>query len=340
MQQAWFALIGFLMVALVFSFLCSVLEAVVLSITPSFIASQRGRFARSLEQLKRDIDRPLAAILTLNTFAHTIGAAGVGAAAQDIWGEESLTVVSAVATVLILLGSEIVPKTIGAVYWRRLAHPVVFVTRWLTWLLWPVVWVCQGITRLLRRGEEASVLSRADLSRVANLGYRDGLLRDHERRIIGNLMATGHRHAREVMTPRDALVMLRAERALSDIRPGTPGWHVSRIPIYTDGDRDRVTSYVLKDEVLAELLAGHGQRRLAELGRPIVSIDGAASLVDLYQRLVEVHEHIAVVRDADRRVIGVVSMEDLIEELLGQEIIDESDRARGIGQPEPPEAAS
>ena len=328
MEHPWFWLILFMTVALVFSFICSVLEAVVLSITPSFIAAQQGSFGRALEALKRDIDRPLSAILTLNTFAHTIGAAGVGAAAQQIWGEAALTVVSAVATILILIGSEIIPKTIGAVYWRQLARPVVFVSRWLTILLLPIVWVCQGITRLLRRGEKASVLSRTDLSRVANLGYRDGLVREHEQRIIANLMDKDALHAKAVMTPLDRLVALESAQPLSAVNSSSPAWHVSRIPLYVD-HLDKITGYVLKDEVLAALL-GRQQSTLHDLQRPIIRVGAEERLVDLYRRLVNAHEHIAIVQDDAGKTVGLVTMEDVIEELLGQEIVDESDRERGV----------
>lgn len=329
MEQAWLLLIIFLLVALVFSFICSVLEAVILSITPSFIAAQQGAFGRSLEALKRDIDRPLSAILTLNTFAHTIGAAGVGAAAQRIWGDDALTIVSAVATILILIGSEIIPKTIGAVYWRQLARPVVFVTRWLTWILLPIVWVCQFITRLLRRGEKASVLSRTDLSRVARLGYRDGLVRDHEQRIIANLMDKDALHASKVMTPLERLVAMEANQPSNAVNSRSPAWHVSRIPLYVDSV-DAITGYVLKDEVLAALLARRGHEPLKTLQRAIVCVGADEPLVDLYRRLVNAHEHIAIVQDGTSKTIGIVTMEDVIEELLGQEIVDESDRERGV----------
>jgi len=159
----------YLLIALGFSFLCSVLEAVVLSITPAYVAAQSGSgsaFGKRLTALKQDIDRPLAAILTLNTFAHTIGAAGVGAQAQRLWGQESLSVVSAVVTILILIGSEIIPKTLGAVYWQRLAKPAIATIRVLTMLLLPFVWVSQLLTKLLRHGHQGSVLARADIRNV------------------------------------------------------------------------------------------------------------------------------------------------------------------------------
>ena len=322
-------LILFLLIALAVSFLCSILEAVVLSVTPSFIAAQSGPFGARLEAIKRDIDRPLAAILTLNTFAHTVGAAGVGAAAQQLWGQESLTGVSAAVTVLILIGSEVIPKTLGAVHWQRFARPVVWVTSWITVILWPAVWACQLITRLLRRGYRSSVLSsRADLSRVMQLGYRDGLVRAHERDIVANLMNQENVVTADIMTPLAELIACDETLTLGRIGPRSPAWHVSRIPVYV-GDPEQVTGYVLKDEVLVEQIAGRRNRRLAELRRPIPRARLSTTLAQLYHLLIEESEHIAIVLDDRGVTAGVVTMEDLIEALLGEDIVDESDLARG-----------
>lgn len=321
-------LVFFLLIALLFSFLCSVLEAVLLSITPTFIASQPTPFSDRLTALKHDIDRPLAAILTLNTFAHTIGAAGVGAAAQDMWGRESLTAVSVVVTLILLIGSEIIPKTLGAVHWRRLAPLVERVLSLLTWGLYPVVVVCQLFTRMFRKDHEKSVLSREVVSHVAQRGYRDGLLREHERDIIDNLMKQENVHTADIMTPRGEMVSCEEKTRIVEIGPRHPAWHVSRIPVYM-GDPERVTGYVLKDELLVEQLRGGRDRTLSELRRRIHRVKASAELEDLYHQLIEASEHIALVVDDDDHVVGIVTMEDVIETLLGEEIVDESDVARG-----------
>lgn len=326
MSTAWIHLFAFLSLAIGISFLCSVLEAVLLSITPAFIASQKGRLAKRLESFKRDIDRPLSAILTLNTFAHTIGAAGVGAAAQSIWGEESLAVVSAVATVLILIFSEIIPKTIGAVYWKSLVRPVIITTSFLTILLTPVVWICQFITRWLRHGKQTSVLSRQDLSQVAQLGHRDGLIREYETRIIKNLMLSEERRVEQIMTPYELCVMLPHDIPISEFSPHAESWHFSRIPITQD---ERVMGYVLKDEILVAKLQRRDPQPISELCRRITIVRSHDSLVSLYQRLISTNEHIAMVLDENENNVGLVTMEDLIEDILGQSIVDESDRARG-----------
>ena len=320
-------LITFLLIALVFSFLCSVLEAVVLSIPPTYVAAQKGKFGRELEQLKRDIDRPLAAILTLNTFAHTIGAAGVGAAAQDLWGREYLTAASAVVTVVILIGSEIIPKTLGAVYWRRLVRPVAWLTTWLTWILYPVVWGCQQITRLFRAGYQRSILSRSDLSQAAQLGFRDGLVRRHERDIIANLMTHENLRTADIMIPKEKVVACDEKTPVSQINRRSPTWHVSRIPVYAE-DPSRVTGYVLKDEALGEQLAGRRKLTLAQLKRPIPAVKTSAGVAELYRHMIEASEHIAIVVDETGNAVGLVTMEDVIETLIGEDITDETDASR------------
>ena len=322
------SLIIFLTISLVFSFICSVLEAVLLSITPSFVASHEGKLGDRLKELKRDIDKPLAAILTLNTFAHTIGATGVGAAAQNIWGETYLTLVSAVVTVVILIGSEIIPKTIGAVYWQQLAGTVSHVCKWLTWILYPFVVVCQLITRMFRSGGHKSILSRESVKQVVAFGYVDGLIQEHEKDIIENLLSKEKLSTSEIMTPRERLVALSDKTTMSALKPGAKAWHLSRIPVYS-GDENNIVGYVLKDEVLVKQLSGLKDRTLSGIVRDIVVIEPETPLKDLYHQLITSDEHIAIVKDSEK-VWGVVTMEDVLEEVLGQEIVDESDRARGV----------
>lgn len=322
-------LIVYLLIALGVSFLCSILEAVLLSISPGFVATESGkgtRFGRRLKQAKEDIDRPLAAILTLNTFAHTIGAAGVGAQAQHLWGEKYLTVVSVVVTILILIASEIIPKTIGAVAWRRLARPSIAMVTVLVVLLAPFVWLSQLITTGLRRGADTggSVLSRSDIRVLAEEGYRDGILRRSEKQIIDNLMALSQVNVSEIMVPADAIIGLDANDDVGALHADSPAWNVSRLPVFSTG---RIVGYVVKDEILATRLAENTRRPLVELIRPIVVVAPSTPLPDLYARLIEASQHIAAVVD-DEKAVGLVTMEDLIEFLLGLEIVDESDAQR------------
>ena len=328
-MDAMTGMIIYLAIALGFSFLCSVLEAVLLSITPGFVAmraKQGDKIGKQLKRFKQDIDRPLAAVLTLNTFAHTIGAAGVGAKAQDVFGKDSLAIVSAIVTVLILLGSEIIPKTIGAVYWRQLAAPTTKILVVLCWILGPFIWLSQLITKLLRpKDRQGSLLSRADIGVLAEQGYRDGALHQSEQAIIGNMIRLEGKTVTDIMIPRDGILFLSQDGALSELQEHSPYWHVSRIPLEHNGD---FTSYIFKDDIFAALLRGLGKQPLSSFQRPLLRVTGNAALVDLYHQLAEASEHIAVVTNDQDEVIGLVTMEDLIESLLGFAITDESDLAR------------
>lgn len=330
MQPEFVSLLGFLSIAIFISFLCSVLEAVLLSVTPAFIATQNGKKGMRLNKLKREVDRPLSAILTLNTFAHTIGAAGVGATAQTIWGDASLSIVSAIVTILILVFSEIVPKTIGAVYWKRLANWTAVMCVWLTWMLYPIVLLSRMITGFFKDGDKKSILSRVDVTNIVQFGYRDGLIRQHEKEIISNLMQTGHVLTSEIMIPRDKVVSLDEDSPTSSVNPQSDAWHVSRIPVYHE-DFDQITGYILKDEILVAQISGDRSSKISTYKRNILKVASDTPLSELYQKLVSEDEHIAVVMDHDN-VTGIVTMEDVIEEILGQEIVDESDRARGVLQ--------
>jgi len=330
MESDFVSLLGFLTIAIAISFLCSVLEAVLLSITPAFIATQEGKKGKRLHNLKKEVDRPLSAILTLNTFAHTIGAAGVGATAQNIWGEASLSIVSAIVTILILLFSEIVPKTIGAVYWKRLATPSAIVCIWLTWALYPIVILSRMITGFFKNEDNRSILSRLDVTSMIQFGYRDGLIRQYEKEIISNLMETDHLLTKTIMTPVEKVVSLDENSLTSCIHPKSGAWHVSRIPLFATDSND-ITGYILKDEILAAQIGGDKTSKVSKFKRSILKISSHTPLSELYEKLVSADEHIAAVVDNDR-FLGIVTMEDVIEEILGQEIVDESDRARGVLQ--------
>ena len=326
-------LLVYLAIALGFSFLCSILEAVLLSMTPGFVTAraQKGdRIGYQLKRFKQDIDRPLAAVLTLNTFAHTIGAAGVGAAAADTFGDQYLAIVSVVVTVLILFASEIIPKTIGAVYWRQLAVPTTRLLVILCWILAPFIWLSQLLTRLLRpRNGHGSLLSRADIGVLATQGYRDGALRAAEQAIISNLMAFEGKTAEGIMLSHDKIITLPQNAPLTALRQQEASLHVSRIPLV---DGDEMNNYIFKDDVMVAMLKGHADRQLQAFARPLVRVKASTALLDLYHTLAERSEHIAVVVNDDDQVIGLVTMEDLIESLLGLAITDESDHARERAQ--------
>ncbi|MDY6824875.1 MAG: CNNM domain-containing protein [Thermodesulfobacteriota bacterium] len=320
-------LLIYLSVALLVSFLCSVLEAVVLSIPPSYIAiknEEDSPLAKDLNRLRDNVDKPLAAILTLNTFAHTLGAAGVGAQAQMIWGKEYLSLISAVLTVLILILSEIIPKTIGANYWRELAPPALRLIRLLVLVLYPVVLMGQGITYVLKKQGQESIFSRSDLKMVAEAVHKEGSIGQNESDIIKNLMNFQQIKTGDIMTPR---IVMRAEEEktpVKDMVEVIDNIPFSRIPVYQE-DIDHVNGFVLKDDLLREMADPDARKTLADLARPLYGVSSGLTVFDLFDYMVAQKAHILLVVDDYGGTEGLVTMEDVIETLLGVEIVDETD---------------
>jgi len=324
-------LVLFFLVSIIFSFLCSIWEAVLLSITPSFTESrvQAGDgIGKTLRIFKEDIDRPLSAILTLNTIAHTVGAIGVGAQAVKIWGNSiaATAVVPVVMTLAILLLSEIIPKTIGATYWKGLAPFTVRSLRVLMVVLAPLVWLSQLLTRLLKRGGSESVLDRADFSAMADIGAREGVFDESESSVLKNLLRFDTVLAEHVMTPRTVVLAADVTDTARTFHDEHPNMHFSRVPVY-EGTSDHVTGYVLRDEMLKALVDGEDERTLGDLQREITAVKEDYPLPRLFEHFMTKREHIAVVIDKFGGLAGIVTMEDVIETLLGMEIVDERDGA-------------
>jgi CBS domain containing-hemolysin-like protein len=324
------ALIAYVVLALLFSFLCSISEAVLLSLTPSYIenlAADRPRLARRLARLKIDsIDRSLAAILTLNTIAHTVGAIGAGAKATIVFGSAYFGAFSAAMTLVILFLSEIVPKTIGAVHWRRLAGPTAWFVQGLIWSLYPLILVSESLTRWIARGKTAHVFHRDDLAAMASLGERAGSLGADESRIIRNLLMLKDLTAGDVMTPRPVVMALPENTTIADALAREEMQQFSRVPVFRD-TIDQVTGFVLKDEILLEQARGGSERRLVDLKRELPTVHRDLRLRRLLAFLLERRRaHIALVIDEYVGTEGLVTMEDVVETLLGLEIVDEMDR--------------
>ncbi|EMI17428.1 hemolysin [Rhodopirellula maiorica SM1] len=323
----YFLLITYLCVAIGFSFLCSIAEAVLLSITPSFIAERRRDETKSSQriiQLKENIDRPLAAILSLNTIAHTVGAAGVGAQAAKIYGDQYLGVISALLTLMILVLSEIIPKTVGALHWRRLAGSVAFMVQGLIVLMLPLVWMSEYLTRWLSGNKQQQLVTRAEIAAVAELGTREGLLKQHESRILRNLLKLESITVEDVMTPSTVVIAFEDTRQLSEISEELKTLPVSRIPLYQER-RDNVTGFVLRSDLLASVVSGHSDKPLSDFSRPIMRIGEDESITVAFDKLLDSRAHIAMVMDKFGGVEGLVTLEDIIETLLGLEIVDEHD---------------
>lgn len=327
-------LIAFLLVSIIFSFLCSVWEAVLLSITPSFtqMKVQEGDdLGETLLAFKDNIDRPLAAILTLNTIAHTVGAIGVGAQATSIWGASIMAtaVVPVLMTLAILILSEIIPKTIGANYWKELAGFTVRSLKIVMFLLGPLVFVSQIITKALKKDKKASVFSRDDFGAMAELGSQEGVFDEGESNILRNLLRFKTIFARDVMTPRTVMRAAKQDTTIGEFHEEHPQLRFSRVPIY-ETSLDEITGYVLKDRVLTEMIAGAGDQPLSSIRRDVLVVKGDFPIPELFSRFTAKREHVAIVVDQYGGTVGIVTMEDVIETLLGLEIVDEQDNTADL----------
>jgi CBS domain containing-hemolysin-like protein len=322
-----YLLIFYLALAIGVSFLCSILEAVLLSVSHSYIAIMERKGDTSgklLQSYKEDVDRPLSAILSLNTIAHTVGAAGVGAQAQIVFGDAYVAVTSAVLTFLILVLSEIIPKTIGATYWRSLAPMAAKTLRVLMFAMYPLVIMSQAITRWLAQDEQVPSFSREEFGAMADRGVEEGIFEEEESRIFKNLIRFNSLRVKDIMTPRTVVVGFDETLKVSDVSENVERLHFSRLPVYGAG-RDEVTGYVLKNDLLLMLARGQTDKALKEFKRDILIVPEMMPLQDFFEQLMKKQEHIAVVVDEYGGFAGVVTMEDLVETLLGMEIIDEVD---------------
>lgn len=320
-------LIFYLLLAIVVSFLCSILEAVILSITPSYIESlseKRPNLSRDLRELKENVDEPLAAILSLNTIAHTVGAAGVGAQAALVFTDVSMGVVSGVLTLLILVFSEIIPKTLGASYWRQLAFFSAKALKVLVILLKPFVWLAGLITRLLSKGDQGMNVSRAELSAMADIGHQEGVFEESEMRIIKNLIAFQEIYVSDIMTPRTVVVAVRDDMNVTEVYDDKQTLRFSRIPVYQQ-ERDNVIGYILKHDVLEYLAKDKHGAPVKDLTRKMLLISASLPIPRAFEKLMEQREQIALAVDQYGGMAGVVTMEDIMETLLGVEIVDEFD---------------
>ncbi|WP_276496414.1 CNNM domain-containing protein [Pontibacter litorisediminis] len=326
-------LLLYLGIALFFSFLCSLLEASLLSVTPSHVAivnNENPSLGKDLQNFKDNIDRPLAAILTLNTFAHTIGAAGVGAQAQLIWGEESLTIVSVVLTIVILILTEIIPKTLGANYWKQLTPFTVRTLKIMIYSpLYPIILLSQVITKRLKTEKGRSVLSRADFTAMAELGIKEGIFKKSESQVIQNILRFNNIMVRHIMTPRTVIVSAQENMSMSDFFRDFPDLRFSRIPVYTT-NLDDIQGYVLKNEVLHKIINDEGNKPLKTVLRKIQVVPEHMPIPTLFNKLLEQQEQIALVVDEYGGTAGLITVEDIIETLLGMEIIDELDQVADL----------
>ncbi|MET7028872.1 hemolysin family protein [Sediminicola luteus] len=345
-------LILFAIISILVSFICSILEAVLLSITPTFVnvKKKEGKhFAIILEDLKKDVDQPLIAILTLNTIAHTVGAILVGVQAKvayvELYGssekslfgipftEEAMVgIVSTIMTILILVASEIIPKTIGATYWKKLANfsakTLKIMVLGLKWT--GLLWVLQLFTKLIGgKGHHGSILSREDFTAMADIAHEEGVFEKSESTVIKNLLKFDQIVAKDVMTPRSVMKTASEKISIKDFREANQKLRFSRIPVYNER-QDNISGFVLKDEVLEAIINEEGDTPLSDIKRDILVVERNKPIPELFEQFISKRAHIALVVDEYGSVSGLVTMEDVIETLLGLEIMDESDDTENL----------
>jgi CBS domain containing-hemolysin-like protein len=330
-------LIGFFLLSIIFSFLCSIWEAVLLSVTPSYtkrMEQEAPATGKLLAALKDDIDRPLSAILTLNTVAHTVGAIGVGAQAGKLFGTRALnflglelsyeSIIAALMTLAILFLSEIIPKTLGANNWQALAPFTARSLKVLVVVLKPFVWISNRLTRLLKKDKEKSVFGRQDFAAMAKVVNESGAIERSDYTLIKNLLQFDTLSAKDVMTPRTVMVMAEESQRLQEYYEQNQPLVFSRIPLYRQ-DRDSVTGILLKDDMLQQIIEGQGEAPLKSIHREATMIPENMPLRQAFELLHKNRSHLAIVVDSYGGTLGLLTLEDIIETLFGLEIMDETD---------------
>ena len=328
-------LIVFLLGAMSISFLCSILESVLMSTPLSFITMKEDegyRPAKVFKKYKLDNARAIAAILSLNTIANTIGAAGVGRQAALVLDSIPFGVVSAVVTILILVFSEIIPKTIGTGQWRRLMGFTAYTIRALIFILYPVVMLVEGLTKLIaRKDDDEAAVSREEVAAMADMGEDEGVIDEDENKIIQNVIKLGDIKAYDVMTPRVVAATAPESMTLKQFYRSDDYGHFSRIPVYAE-EEDFITGYVLRSEALEELAEDHFSKTLGDIKRTIPLFNEEMSVADIWDNLLRHKEQIAGIIDEYGSFQGIITLEDIIETIFGLEIIDELDEVTDMQQ--------
>lgn len=320
-------LLTYISIALIFSFFCSIAEAVILSVTSAHIAllEKKGKKSgKRLRRLKSDINKPLAAILTLNTIAHTVGAAGAGAQAANVFGNSYVGVASAVLTLLILVFSEIIPKTLGAHYWRQLAPLTAHSLKILVLIFYPFVILSELLTKGLTHGPTLTGLSRSEFSAMAELSVKEGQLEELESTVVKNLLRLRHTPISDAITPRTVVFSLPEALQVGEFFQKYDQVRFSRIPIYAQ-TRDEVTGFVLRSDLLLAQARGNSNKQLKTYSRELPVLLATMTLARAFDEFMRRRAHIILAVDEYGGIKGLLTQEDLLETLLGLEIVDEGD---------------
>ncbi len=330
----WSALLLYIVFALAVSFLCSIWEAAMLSTPVSHIELlvQQGSEAGSIMQrLRRNVEHPISAILTLNTIAHTAGAVGAGAEADAIFGSEFSGIIAAVLTLLILVFSEIIPKTLGAVYAKPLTPFTAYSLRVLLFVFAPAVFAFEFLTRAMRPSEDAPTVTRSELQVLARISAEEGGIQERENRIVSNLLQLADVQVETIMTPRTVVMMFQQEQTVGEVMQLHKFLPYSRIPVYGDS-ADDINGYVLRHEIYMRAAADEYQLKMREIARELQVVPETNSVAKVLDEFIAKQDHIFLVIDEYGGTAGLITLEDTVETLLGIEILDESDRVADLRQ--------
>ncbi|MFC6860614.1 CNNM domain-containing protein [Zunongwangia atlantica] len=324
-------LLIFAATSIFFSFMCSILEAALLSFTPSYIKikKQEGKhYAEVLANFKKDIDKPLIAILTINTVAHTVGSILVGVQAEKTYGDGSnaVGIVSGLLTLGILIFSEIIPKTLGATYWDKMGS---FTATSLRFMIAPlkytgILWLLMLTTRLIGKSAKVNTMSREEFAAITEAAEEEGVFEENESTVIKNMLVFKSVVAKDIMTPFSVAITEDESMSIEDFHHSHKNLKFSRIPVYKEKSNN-ITGFILKDDVLEEMIKQNGKAKLESLKREIFVTTSEVPIPDLFDIFIRKRTHISIVTDEFGNVVGLVTMEDIIETLLGLEIMDESD---------------
>jgi len=321
-------LIFYFLFALIFSFICSIMESTLFSTPLSFINmkdAEGSKRAKQLKRFKENIDKPLSAILTINTVANVVGAAGVGAQVIVVFNKMSFAVASAILTVVLLICSEIIPKTIGAKYWRKLSLRIVPVLQAMIFITYPFVVLSELITRLIGKNNNETTVSREEVSAMVEMAAEEGEFEQAENKIIQNMMRLETIKVKDIMTPQAVVSMAPEEMTVATFYKNKNYLHHARIPVFVDDNEDHITGYVLRQAILEQVANDSFDTKLSDIRRSIVVAPEEQSIMILWETLLKEKEHIAMIVDDYGSFEGIVTLEDIIESIFGLEIVDETD---------------
>ena len=324
-------LILYLVIAIGVSFLCSILEAVLLSITPSFVenvASKHPKGGKVLVRVKNRLDESISSILIVNTFAHTMGAAGVGAQAASVFGARWETLIAVLLTLAILYFSEIIPKTLGATFWRQLAIPSAHTIYWLIKLVYPLVWFSTLITRVFSKNKQDEI-SREEIIALASLGHKMGSLVSQENIYLANILRLRDIKTEQILTPRSVMHSLDESLSVSNALEDEKTRQYSRIPVYKENN-DVITGLVTNRELFIAEREGKADVQISEYAKSIIRVSESLPVQQLLDLFIKKRDHLFLVEDQFGQTAGIVTLEDAIETMLGREIVDETDTVEDL----------